>query len=310
MSLFRSILVPLDASRVAAQGLGCAVWLAARLGARLHILSATPQERPAREELTRLKVPEAHWPLITLHQAPAYPEDAILTALEQYEAPLVIMTAGGQSAESSTAAPSDPVRVVGHVARAVIERSASPVLLLPHAYREALPWTRVLVPVSGEVEAGDALALAVRLANTLDLDVHVAHVADADAGDEGLAARARYADALHHEYPRQLEELVGRALPHCSPQECRRITDLALCHGDVAAELLDLLDRKRISLLVVGWRGRFMAGRAHVLKHLLQVIAQPILLVKPEPRMPFRLKVGEEIESRLDQNQRRGTTSD
>jgi alpha,alpha-trehalose phosphorylase len=54
---------------MAARALGCAVWLAARLGARLHILSATPQERPAREELTRLKVPGAHWPLITLHQA-------------------------------------------------------------------------------------------------------------------------------------------------------------------------------------------------------------------------------------------------
>lgn len=296
MSLFRSILVPLDGSRVASQGLGCAVWLAARLGVRLHILSATPQERPAREELSRLKVPEAHWPLITLHQAPAYPEDALLTALERYDVSLVVMTAGGQTAETPVAAEREPVRVIGHVARAVIERSASPVLLLPHAYREVLPWTRILVPVSGEVEADEALALAVRLAHTLDLDVHVAHVADPDSGDEGLAARARYADALHHEYPRQLEEFVGRALPHCSPEECRRVADIALCHGDAAAELLDLIERKRISLLVVGWRGRFMTGRARVLKHLLQVITQPVLLLKPEPRMPFRLKVGEEIE--------------
>jgi nucleotide-binding universal stress UspA family protein len=296
MSLFRSILVPLDGSGTATQGLGCAVWLATRLGARLHILSATPHERPAREALTELKVPETHWPLMTLHQAPACPEEAILTALARYEVSLVILTASGRGAETPAATEPDPDRVVGHVTRVVIERSPSPVLLLPPSYREALPWGRVLVPLSGEMEADDALVLAVRLADALDLEVHVAHVADADTGDEGLAARARYADALHHEYPRQLEELVGRALPHCSPDERRRVADLALCHGDVAAELLELIAHKGISLLVIGWHGRFMTGRARVLKHLVQVITQPVLLVKPEPRMPFRLKVGEDIE--------------
>jgi nucleotide-binding universal stress UspA family protein len=295
MTAFRSILVPLDGSQVAARSLNCAVWLANRLGARLHILSATPRERPAREELVRLQVPEAHWPVITLHQAPESPEDAILTAIKRYDTPLVILSASGEGAEDRSGE-SQLDMVVGHVARAVIERSQPPVLLLPPAYREALPWERVLVPVSGEVAADDALALAVRLANTLDLHVHVAHVVDTDAGHEGLEARARYADSLHHEYPQQLHEFVGRALPHCTPDECRRVVDIALCRGDVAAELLDLIERHHISLLVVGWRGRFMAGRARVLKHLLQVVVQPILLVKPEPRPAFRLHVGEDIE--------------
>lgn len=285
--------MPLDGSRIAAQALGCAVWLAARLGARLHILSATLQERPAREELTRLQVPDAHWPMITLHQAHTYPEEAILAALARYDVSLVVLTATGETAETSEPGPD---RIVGHVTRAVIERSRSPVLLLPPSYREALPWERALVPLSGQVEADEALALAVRLANVLDLEVHVAHVADADTGDESLEARTRYADALHHEYSQQLAELVARALPHCTPDECARITDVALCHGDVAAELLDLMARKGVSLLVVGWRGRFMAGRARVLKQLVRAMTQPVLLVKAERRTGFRLKVGEEIE--------------
>jgi nucleotide-binding universal stress UspA family protein len=297
MSPFSSILVPLDGSRVAARSLGCATWLAARLGARLHILSATPQERPAREELTRLRVPEAHWPLVTLHQAPAYPEDAILAAVARHEVSLVVMTAGGQTAEAApSGAEGDAQSAVGHVTRAVLERSPVPVLLLPPAYREALPWERVLVPVSGELEGDEALALAVRLANALDLAVHVAHVTDADSGDEGLAARARYADAFHHEYPRQLEEFVTRALPHCGPAESRCIADVALCHGDVAAELLGLIERKRVSVLVTGWHGRLSPGHARVLKRLIQVITSPVLLVKRTLRTPFRLKVGEEIE--------------
>jgi nucleotide-binding universal stress UspA family protein len=296
MSLFPSILVPLDGSRSAARSLGCATWLASRLGARLHILSATPHELPAREELARLRVPEEHWPLIALHQAPAYPEGAILAALARHGMGLVVMTARGEAAEAPAPAERDPARIVGHVARAIIERSAVPVLLLPPRYHEALPWERALVPVSGEAEADEVLALAVRLADALDLEVHVAHVAESEAGGEGLAAKARYADALHHEYPGQLEELVSRALPHCGPEECRRIQEIALGRGDVAAELLALIERKRVSLLVVGWHGRFMTGRARVLKHLLQTIACPVLLVQPEPRTPLRLMVGEEME--------------
>jgi nucleotide-binding universal stress UspA family protein len=296
MSLFSSILVPLDGSRTAARSLGPATWLALRLGARLHLLSATPQERPPREELRRLQVPEAAWPLVTLHQAPTYPESAILAAITRHDVQLVVMTARGETAETSAAAEPDPEQVVGHVARAVIERSPVPVLLLPPAYHEALPWERVLVPVSGEVEGDEAIVHAVRLAQALDLEVHVAHVADADAGDEGLAARARYADAVHHEYPRQLEELVARALPQCAPEECGRIKDVALCQGDVAAELLAMIEDRRVSLVVMAWRGRFMRGHALVLKRLIRVITLPVLLVKPEPRMPFRLKVGEEIQ--------------
>ncbi len=296
MSLFPSILVPLDGSRLAARSLGCAAWLAARLDATLHILSATPRELPARDELTRLQVREEYWPLVTLHQAPEYPELAILAALARYDASLVVMTARGESAEAAETAGPDPSRIVGHVTHAVIEQSPVPVLLLPPACREALPWERLLVPVSGEADADAALALAVRLANALDLEVHVAHVAEAKASDESLAARARYADALHHEYPEQLEELVGSALPRCSREECRRIAEVALLRGDVAAELLALIEHRRISALVVGWHGRFMTGRAPILRHLIQITTTPVLLVKPAAEMPFRLKVGEEIE--------------
>jgi nucleotide-binding universal stress UspA family protein len=296
MNPFDSILVPLDGSRTAAASLGCATWLAARLHARLHILSATPRELPAREALARLHVAEEHWPLITLHQAPTYPENAILAALDRHDVELIVMTAQGAAANQAGTAPPDPRKIVGHVTQAVIEQSAVPVLLLPPAYVEALPWRHALVPLSGEAQADESLSLAVRLANALDLEVHVAHVADSDAGEDGLAAAARYADAPHHEYPHRLDELVSRALPQCTPEECRRIEDVVLCRGDIAAELLKLIDRKRVSLLVVGWHGRFMAGHALVLKHLVQVVACPVLLVKPAARAPFRLKVGDDIE--------------
>lgn len=292
MNPFPSILVPLDGSSTAARSLGCATWLARRLDARLHLLNAGPDTLPAREALTCLQVPEEAWPLVVLHQAPAYPADAILEAVASCDVRLVVMTARGETAEAAE----DPAGLVGHVTRAVLERSPVPVLLMPPAYREALPWERVLVPVSGEAEADAALTLAVRLAEALDLGVHVAHVIQPDDGKEGLAARARYADALHHEYPGQLDEVVSRALPHCPPEARCRVEEVALCHGDVGTELLELIERTRVSLLVIGWHGRFTSGHAPVLKRLIEAVTCPLLLVKPAAPMPFRLKVGEEIE--------------
>ncbi len=293
MSPFQSILVPLDGSRRATQSLACASWLAARLGAQLHLLSATPTERSTREELSRLRVPEEHWPRIVLHQAVEPPEEAILDAIARHRVDLLVMTALGEGSEE----PEGPegAKTLGHVTRAVAERSAVPILLLPPGYREKLPWERFLVPISGEREGSDALALAVRLANALDLRVHVVHVDAPDHHDEGLEAEARYPDAPHHEYPRQLEEMVARALLHVSGEECRCIEDVSLAEGDVASEVLDLAKRKRASVLVAGWHGPLDVGRAAILKRLVAELTVPVLLVKRSREMRFRLVAGEEL---------------
>jgi nucleotide-binding universal stress UspA family protein len=295
-SPFSSILVPLDGSHIAAQSLGCAEWLASRLGARLHIVSATLRELPARDELARLKVPEKYWPAVTLQQTPAHAPAAILEACKEPQAQLVVMTSRGETGEGPAAAEQAPLKVIGHVTRAIIEQCVAPVLLLPPNYRETLPWEHILSPVSGETEVDEALGLALGLASALDLDVHVAHVADEDAGHESLSARARYADALHHEYPCRFEELVRCALPQCAREEYGRIVDVALCHGDIAAELLRLIERKQISLIVAGWHGKFITGHARVLTRLIQTVAQPVLLVKPGVRTKMRLKVATELE--------------
>lgn len=294
MDLFSSILVPLDGSRTAARGLRCAIWLAGRLQSRLHVLSATAHPLPAQEELVRLKVPEEYWPHVMLHEAPEYPEKAILAAVERYRVELVVMTARGRTAEAMEEGAAFP-KIVGHVARQVIETADVPVLLLPPAYRDTLPWKRAIVPVSGEAESDEALALAVHLANALGFTLHVAHVSDMET-EAGIFGRARYADSPHHEYPAQLKEFVSRAIPNCTAEERRCIEGVALGHGDVSAELLEMITRKHIDLLVIGWHGRFMAGHAQVVKHLIQQVACPVLLVRSAKRRPFRLKVGEAIE--------------
>jgi nucleotide-binding universal stress UspA family protein len=294
MSEFSSLLVPLDGSVVAARSLDCAVWLAQRLKARLHLLTATSGERPARDELRRLRVSEHHWPLIELHQMSAPAEKAIIEAAVRHDARLVVMSARGESSERTERG--DSAQPLGHVARFVIERSAAPVLLMPQQYRQVLPWERLVVPVSGALACDDAVAVAVRLACALDLTVKVVHVANPSSRDEGLEARARYSDALHHEYSGQLDELVRRAIALLGAKERRRIESVALSSGDVLARLVEVVGREHGSVIVVGWRGTFAPGHAEVLKALIREITSPLLLVRRSGRQTSQLNVGEEFD--------------
>lgn len=291
MSAFDPILVPLDGSAAAARSLGCAAWLAERLPATLHVLSAGHPPLPPREELRRLRVPEKLWANLLLHQAESFPEHAVLEAAKRCGARLIVMTARGESAEEREHDRSP----LGHVTASIVESTDVPVLVLPPAYQERLPWTTSIVPISGEAQADEALMIAVRLGNELGLTLTVAHVMSfADAG-KGLLAETRYADAAHHEYPRRLDELVERALSHCDRREARCIGDVVLRRGHVAARLLEVIEERNASVIVIGWQARFFPDRAQVLKALLRRVSCPTLLVKATPLPWFALNIGDAL---------------
>jgi nucleotide-binding universal stress UspA family protein len=148
------------------------------------------------------------------------------------------------------------------------------------------------VPVSGEVETDQALILALQLAAALDFDVTIAHVVpDTQAGQAAVSC----GDAAHHDYAETLNEIVARACPLCGPAERQRIKDLQVYRGDVARKLLDLIDQKQFDVIIVGWHGFLQTGHAQVLKSLLQQLRCPVLLVRRQPKEPFRLKVGDAL---------------
>lgn len=295
MKILSAIGVPLDGSEIALRSLGCAMWMASRVSGRVHILNVDA-EPPAGDPLRSLGVSDKYRAQIEFHHVHGDAAAEILAAEARYNIDLIVMTARGAS--TKVEAP-DPLKVVGHVARTVIEKSRAPVLLLPAAYEEVLPWRSVLVPLSGEPGTDDSLTVALRLAQALDLTVTIAHVA-APEEQAGNAAPGLYSDQPHHEYPHMLNEFVARACSMCGAAERERIEGFSLCHGDITRELLGLIETKRISLLAVGWHGQFVAGHALVLKTLIQKISCPLLLVKAPPRQPFRLKVGEGANDLID----------
>lgn len=291
MNGMTDILVPLDGSPDALKAVPVAGWLASSLKAHLHVLWAGAP-MPAAETFGRLGIERKFHAMVELHQMAAAPSEAILTMVQARNIDLVIMTARGESAALELP---EPDKIVGHVTREVIEAVSAPVLVLPPNYEEALPWRSMLVPMSGEPATDEAIAVALHLAHTLDLNVNVAHVAGvAPAGEE--EAEGRYADEMHHEFAQMLNQFVARACPMCSAVERARVRAFYIKHGDVGDELLEMIETMGIGLLVVGWHGEFMVGHAQVLKRLIRQISRPILLVKPGPRPRFRLKVGEAFE--------------
>jgi len=287
MKRFRSLLLPLDGSPESAKGAGCAVWLAERLGATLHVLHATAQPLPGREALARLGLPQAERAQVIVHQLPENAEAVVLEAVAEHAVDLVVMSARGESAAAGAALKQH----LGTVARGVIERCPVPVVLLPARYREALPWTSILAAASGESAADRALEAAAQLAAALGLRMTVVHSADGPQG-----ATPPYADAPHHEYGRRLQEMVERGLSGCTDEEARCMRDVLLRGGVAASALLEESSRRVGSVLALGWHGTLDAGRAPVLKRLLEEASCPLLLVHAPERSAARIKVGRDID--------------
>ncbi len=283
MSRFDSILLPLDGSQEAAKGVGCARWLAKSLGATLHVLHATAQPLSGRAELERLRVTHGEQADVVVHQIAGDPAAAVLEAVAAHEVKLVVMSAGGASASAGMTLQ----HRLGTVTRAVIEQSPVPVLLLPLRYQERLPWTSMLAAASGELVADQALEAAARLAAALGLRITVVH------SDEGTLAP--YTDTMHHEYPCRIDELVRRGLAACATEECRTVEQALLRQGDPAAVLLEQVAQRAASVLALGWHGALDAGRAPVLKRLLEDAPCALLLVRGDGAHGARLMVGGEI---------------
>ena len=291
MSRFASILLPLDGSPEAAKGAGCSLWLAEALGATLHVLHATAQPLPAREALARLRVPDAQRAQVVVHQLSGDAEAAVLEAVAAHGVDLVVMSARGETASARL----ELSQRLGRVAQAVIERSPVPVLLLPARYREALPWTSMLAAASGEAAADQALEAAAHLAAALHLKLSVVHSEDGPPG-AGAAALGVYVDAPHHEFPRRLAGMVERGLAGCTSEEGHCVDQVLLARGEPAAVLLEQVARHASSLLALGWHGALGAGRAQVLKRLIEQAECALLLTRSAERSSARLKVGKEID--------------
>lgn len=168
---YTSVLVPLDGSDLAARALGTARWLADRLGAGVHLVSAatTPGSHDAHREI--LEGQRARVPGATLHVSEAGDAGASIVALARELDPcLVCMSTHGRS---RTAA------LVGSTTIRVATELAAPLVAVGGRVRAAsLTADRVVVTLDGWATTERAIAPAAAWARALGLTLSLVTSAD------------------------------------------------------------------------------------------------------------------------------------
>jgi nucleotide-binding universal stress UspA family protein len=297
---YERIVVPLDGSPFARTALAPAAWLARELGAGLVLVRASTRARVpwigpdlgrqlGESDAARslAEAAESHvvaglpvsQVLITGALANT-PAEAILTAVREAEADLVVMATHGRTGLERA--------VLGSVADAVVSTSPVPVLLV-HPQRHEAPMEgvagsgrpegpRLLVALDGSHEAEAALAPAADLAKRLLAQLELARVLTHTAaptlpeGPSAVRAAARYLDER------------AQALRQDGVPAGRVHTSVLYANGrDVADTLLAHAEHSHAALLVIATRAR--RGLARFLRGSVEAEAAaraplPILVVR------------------------------
>jgi nucleotide-binding universal stress UspA family protein len=306
-SPFRSILVPLDGSDLAAEALPLAAKLARQTGARLRLalvhehpaipldsatstthtsldLSAHKAERAylrgvqARLREEGLRVASA----VTLTGTVA---PALVTYAHDLDLDLVVMATHGRGGLSRM--------WLGSTADHLIRHLTIPVLLVrPQSARTAeVPRgvERILVPLDGSPLAEQALGPAVELARTADAELHLVRIVgpiiSADPGypvsavyDQELTTMAR--DACQAYLDKVTYRLVGQGI---------KASGRAVIGGNTAETILDAAHTGRVTMLAIATHGRGGLRRAmlgSVADKLVRGADVPVLVLPPVGHAP------------------------
>ena len=295
--MIKTILVPLDGSEVAEQGLAAACRIAIEAGATLHLVRALPysaleegvrlQEvhdlHEARAYLDRVKRDlERQGMTVTTEVLPCEPVRAILFAAEAHDADLISLATHGRSGIQHA--------LLGSVAEAVLRQSTTPVLLIrasAHAAPQAAdPYRRILVPLDGTAFAETALSyLRVqgigRAASLLLLRVVSSPSQPFMPDVTGYATQGAFEAAERETQDRRLEgeaylQALGTARLADGTWHPRVVV------GEAGEALLDATGREGVDLIALATHGRHGWDRllhGSVTRQLLHRATVPMLIL-------------------------------
>jgi nucleotide-binding universal stress UspA family protein len=158
-------------------------------------------------------------------------------------------------------------RPVGSTALEVITSLLKPVVVVPPNAEPKSALRRVLLPLEGTTSTSLAPKGIIELARDADLDVIVLHVHDGDS----LPA---FTDQPQHEARAWGEEFVARYCPWGIGE-----ISLELRVGRRGEEILAAAEETKSHLIALGWSQELAAGRAPVVREVLERGRTPVLLV-------------------------------
>jgi nucleotide-binding universal stress UspA family protein len=149
----------------------------------------------------------------------------------------------------------------------VITRLLKPVVVVPPDAVQRGTLKRVLVPLEGTAPTSLAPKGLIELAHDADVEVVVVHVHDA-------ATLPAFTDQPQHEARAWREEFVARYCPWGIGK-----VSLQVRLGRPEEEILRAVAETEADLVALGWAQDLAAGRAPVVRELLERGRTPVLLV-------------------------------
>jgi nucleotide-binding universal stress UspA family protein len=266
------ILVPLDGSTQALAALPVAKVLGGIESAALHILHVGEHEPAGEDLLSRLGREAPELDGLTIDARVGTPSVEILRVAAEIKPRLIVMCKHS-SAERG--------KMPGRTAMKVLHDASCSVVLVPPG-RGATPWHlhHVLVPHDGTPTTSAALRPAAELAEHAHAELLVVHVTDIRGApaEPGSLTTPRYVDQPQHEWPAWSTEFLNRLSSICPLGHLH--VRLLLAHGDIAAEILRLSEKRSTDLIVLAWRGRWEAPHAATMKGILREAHCPIMVVR------------------------------
>ena len=158
-------------------------------------------------------------------------------------------------------------RKVGSTALEVITSLHTPVVVVPPEITEQTRLKRVLVPLEGTPLTSLAPKELIELAEDADVEVIVLHV-------HGPASLPPFTDQPQHEAEAWREEFIARYCPWGIGKVSMQIRV-----GDLEHEIVRATADTNADLVAIGWEQRFAAGRAPIVRELLERSRTPVLLI-------------------------------
>lgn len=154
---------------------------------------------------------------------------------------------------------------IGHIARDLIMRVATPVLLVPPTLDLRGVEATMLIPLDGSEACGDVFTRATTLVDPRRCSIVGVYVFE----DAHLPA---FADQVHHEAHAWTETFLRR---HCGSTEALH---LELRVGHPADQVLRVAHEQHAMFIAIGWSQELTPGRAHTVRALLAQTTIPLLL--------------------------------
>ena len=299
--MFRAILVPLDGSPMAEQGLATAARLARATGSALHLVhvhvAASPDpisiegmpvideglhslaaehERVYLERAAATVAGESLAPIITRLEGPVV--QTLTSFARDIQSGLIVMTTHGRSGFAHL--------WLGSVAEALVRVSGTPLLLLrPDAEGvvAARPFQRVLVPLDGSPLAEEILPHAATLAGLDGGTVTALRIVDTLLAPASMPFHERFHmdEATLARERAQAELYLQGVAANLAPTPVQAMVQVA---EQPARAILETSTAIGADLIAVTTHGRSAATRiplSSVTDKVLRGAAQPLLIVRP-----------------------------